>query len=72
MTTPLIIVSIEGGIASVLIKGASDAGVCVEVRDYDVDGFPPEDLHEDPTGKPCAVNRWGEPHPSPLASVPLT
>jgi hypothetical protein len=30
----------------------------VEVYDYDVDGFDPEELDRDPEGEPCEILIW--------------
>jgi hypothetical protein len=50
---PRVIISVSGGVASLIFK---PAGVAVTLFDYDVDGV--ENVSKDPDGERCIVGHW--------------
>jgi len=52
----VITVGVYGGLVQ-WIKGIPE-GICVVVRDYDVDGTEPDCLTKDEEGSTCVESRW--------------
>ena len=61
-----VIVNVTGGIADV-DPGTVPPDVVVEVRDYDVQGKPPETHQTDDDGEACAVSRYEHVGPNEIA-----